>query len=646
MAPRTLFGSVILLLAAGSLAAQGPRFIIQDLGVLPNLPACSATALSQSGDVVGYCTGSANQNLLTANPVTHVFLYSKGVMTDLNVRGLTTPVPTGVNNSDTVVGGQVSTNSSSGITTATPFLYENGAFQPVPEQLLDAMPLALNDSSQLVGAFLAAGAGISSFFLDSSAYLYRLPSGPLTKLTAIGLGEGVSAALSIDDALDIGGSGVGTGSTNVSPYLESGGGTTILRLLSPYPQGLITSVAQGDLSFFPNSVGLGFSLDFTVQQDPSAAAHAVNYTSSQPVDLGVLPGTLTSMATSINKSGTVVGFASTQPPDFILHLAALFYAPSGKYQAFIYSGGQMYNLTSQLVNGAGWQLSFANQINDAGQIVGSGLYTASDGSVLQHAFLLTPAPVGPSITGIVGAAFSTPAVTSISPNGIFTIFGSQLATGAPAPLTAADIVDNQLPTDLGGTCVESGSTKWGLFYVSSGQINALAGLLPSSGTVPLAVVTNCDSANPTASSVINVSVAPVAPEFLYFLENTNGQNPVAAIEPNGAYVGPPGLIAGATFTPAKAGDVLTAFGVGWGSTTSSATPGTIATAAATLADNYSLTLGGRPVDVAYAGLTPGFAGLYQIDFTVPLGLTAGNQPLVLTVDGVPTEALAYIALTN
>ena len=211
----------------------------------------------------------------------------------------------------------------------------------------------------------------------------------------------------------------------------------------------------------------------------------------------------------------------------------------------------MYDLNKQLVGGAGWLLSFATQINDAGQIVGTGLFSGSDGTTVQHAFLLTPAP-GPSINNIVGAGFSTPAVTSISTNGVFTIFGSGFAT-ANAYLTSSDIVDNQLPTNLGGTCVESGTTKWGLFFVGPGQVNVLAGQLPATGTAPVTVVTNCGTADEVPTATVNVPVATVAPEFLYFLENSNGQNPVAAIEPNGAYIGTPGLISGASFAPAKAG---------------------------------------------------------------------------------------------
>jgi len=51
-------------------------------------------------------------------------------------------------------------------------------------------------------------------------------------------------------------------------------------------------------------------------------------------------------------------------------------------------------------------------------------------------------------------------------------------------------------------------------------------------------------------------------------------------------------------------------------------------------------------DIAYAGLSPGSAGLYQLNFKVPSGVAAGNQTLVLTVDGVSTSAIAYIAVTN
>jgi uncharacterized protein (TIGR03437 family) len=212
---------------------------------------------------------------------------------------------------------------------------------------------------------------------------------------------------------------------------------------------------------------------------------------------------------------------------------------------------------------SGWQLSFATQSYKAGQIAGA-----------QHASPATPATsaLAPSINSIVGAAFSTPPVTTLSANGAFTIFGSQLAA-ATTYLTSADIVNDQLPTNLGGTCVKIGTTECYLYYVAPGQINALAGeLLPpeTSGPISVTVRTNCGTANEVSTTMNNVFGNPTAPEFLYFLQNSNGQNPVVTVEAaTNAYVGTPGLISGATFMPTHPGDVLTAYGIGWGATSPS-----------------------------------------------------------------------------
>jgi len=259
-------------------------------------------------------------------------------------------------------------------------------------------------------------------------------------------------------------------------------------------------------------------------------------------------------------------------------------------------------------------------------------------------------PITPVMSSVVGAGLSTPAVTSISSNGVFTIFGTQLASATQA-LEAGNIINDQLPTVLGGTCVESGTTRWNLYYVSPTQIDVVAGQVPTSGTVPVTVVANCGTAIETSSAVMNVPVAAATPEFLYFLETESGMNPVAAINAssNNSYIGTPGLMSGATFAPVSIGDIVTAFGVGWGATTPSEPIGTLDPVPSVLSSSYSLTLGGVAVptsDILYIGLSPLSAGLYQVNFTVPSGVPSGNQPLVLTVDGVTTTSNAYIAIAN
>jgi uncharacterized protein (TIGR03437 family) len=206
-------------------------------------------------------------------------------------------------------------------------------------------------------------------------------------------------------------------------------------------------------------------------------------------------------------------------------------------------------------------------------------------------------------------------------------------------------VHRALPTNLANTCVEGGNTRWPLIYVSTTQINAVANPLSTSETVPISVISNCDQPNQLASSSMNVAVTAETPQFLFDVQNPSGQNELVAVDAlTGAKIGPPGLIAGETFTPAKAGEILTVYCVSLGATSPAAVVGSLAAGAANITAPYTLTVGGKSAVVSYAGLTPTYAGLYQINFTVPSGPVAGNQPIVLTVNGVETPTGAFLAV--
>ena len=48
----------------------------------------------------------------------------------------------------------------------------------------------------------------------------------------------------------------------------------------------------------------------------------------------------------------------------------------------------------------------------------------------------------------------------------------------------------------------------------------------------------------------------------------------------------------------------------------------------------TVSIGGQPAVVQFAGLAPGFVGLYQVNAAVPSGVTPGDSvPLTLTVAG-------------
>jgi uncharacterized membrane protein len=91
------------------------------------------------------------------------------------------------------------------------------------------------------------------------------------------------------------------------------------------------------------------------------------------VDLGVLPGGNRSLALGVNNGPLIVGQSRT--------------TSTGAVRAFLAApcDGGMVRLSDKVSNGAGWTLVSAEDINEAGWIVGYGLY---DGYTT--AFVLTP----------------------------------------------------------------------------------------------------------------------------------------------------------------------------------------------------------------------------------------------------------------
>jgi len=644
------------LLAAGSACAQNPpQFTIQDLGGLQDLPDCSATALSQSGNVVGWCAPNFNWNLIGTNgagsPPVDAFLFTNGAIQDLNLGmpGFQTPVPTAVNDSGMVAGAYLNIGLDTE-TSASAFVVQgDGSVQILQGTVQALLPFGLNNTGQIAGTRLEVSNAFN-YFLNSQALLTTAGGAkPVVLPPPAGiLGTGTAAAFGMSPSGNwVAGASVSPGANSVLAMVWQAEKPQSLPVLSNYAQSVATAVNDSG-----TAVGVAFDMNLNVTAIgpvPGADAHAVLFSNGQATDIGTLEGDQTSMAFGINNSDWVVGTSSRLRPPLGLNLAPLILPVDRNYTAFLYLNGTMYSLTQLLQGGSqGWQLCSAVQVNNAGQIIGTGFYQQQ-----QRAFLLTPVatqPSGPKVTSVVGAGLSVPPVTNISTNSLFTIYGTDFAAQSLShAVTPADLVNGALPTNVDNVCVQGGNTKWGLLYVSATQINALAESVPASGTVPVSVIANCGTGNDVTSPALNVNAAAAAPEFLYFVANANGQDPVAAVQNStGEYVGVPGLISGATFAPAHPGDVLVAFGVGWGATTSTDPIGALATAAASLTDSYSLKVGDQTANVLYAGLTPGFAGLYQVDFVVPSfpSGTQVDQTLVLTVNGVSTPTGAYITIVQ
>jgi len=99
-------------------------------------------------------------------------------------------------------------------------------------------------------------------------------------------------------------------------------------------------------------------------------------------------------------------------------------------------------------------------------------------------------------------------------------------------------------------------------------------------------------------------------------------------------------------TPASIGETVVIYCTGLGAVTPAVKEGAPAPALplSTTVNPVTVTIGGVAAHVAYNGLTPGYAGLYQVNAVVPAGITTGDAvPVVLSVAG-QTSPPATIAV--
>jgi uncharacterized protein (TIGR03437 family) len=211
-----------------------------------------------------------------------------------------------------------------------------------------------------------------------------------------------------------------------------------------------------------------------------------------------------------------------------------------------------------------------------------------------------PALVYTTASIVNAASYSSAA---LAPNTIATIFGNNLSFSTEA-VTAADFLGGALPTELDGVDVYIGAYSAGLFYVSPTQINLLLpnGLLP--GTYIVTVIRNG-----FAGPAVPITLALTAPALF-----TDGFGNAIAVHLDGSLV--------TAASPGIPGDWVILYAVGLGRTV----PDTIMFLAPTVAapitniDQFSLTFNGVAVPgsaIYYAGVTPGLAGLYQINLHIP-----------------------------
>ena len=247
-------------------------------------------------------------------------------------------------------------------------------------------------------------------------------------------------------------------------------------------------------------------------------------------------------------------------------------------------------------------------------------------------FVKSGLSTAPSIapTGVVsGASF----VPGIVPNSWITIQGTNLSSTTST--WDKSIVNGSLPTALDGVSVSVGGKPAYVYYISPGQINAVA---PDVGVGPLLVtVTNSNGTSVPVSAVSQT----VGPGFFLWV----GKYAVATRQ-DFSWAVKNGTFQGVTTVPAKPGDVIILWGTGFGPTSPVAPVGLQIPADKTYltAAPVTVTVGGIPAQVFGTALAPGFAALYQVAIQIPASVPDGDLQVVATINGSQSPTTTMITV--
>ncbi|HZO53676.1 MAG TPA: CHRD domain-containing protein [Bryobacteraceae bacterium] len=269
----------------------------------------------------------------------------------------------------------------------------------------------------------------------------------------------------------------------------------------------------------------------------------------------------------------------------------------------LFSGDTMPSMAGMLTSPEAWYLNIHTPANPGGAIraqTGDAMKTPRMGAVI-------------SASGVVTK-------TTGSPGALMSLYGADFS---PTTTDLSGWAGAALPKSLNGVSVKVGSNDAPLLLISPSQVTFQVPVETANGAIPV-TITNSGG----TGSGLTMQVAANDPAvFIY-----DGNNGIVVKNADFSLV--------SATNAATAGDILVVYTTGMGQTTPATATGEITpnsplrnTAATTV------TIAGVNAPVIYSLASPGFAGLYQTAIRVPAGLSAGNQPLVLTVNNVASNSV-------
>lgn len=252
------------------------------------------------------------------------------------------------------------------------------------------------------------------------------------------------------------------------------------------------------------------------------------------------------------------------------------------------------------------------------------------------AVTVNPAAAGgprPAISrGGVADAFNYQA--SISSHTWFAIVGSNFATGTRTWDSA--IQGNNLPTALSGVQVKVNNRPAAVFFISPGQINALAPVDDATGDVNVVVTTPAGDSEP-----IVVRRAAASPG-LYAPFAQNGRLFISAAALNGDLLGKTGVDPRVS-RGLRRGETVALFGTGFGATNPQAPADRLFEGTPELVTKPTIRIGDIVLTFPGNGnlVSP---GLYQFNVTIPMTVPVGDQPITAEVGGVRTPNTVFVTI--
>jgi uncharacterized protein (TIGR03437 family) len=275
---------------------------------------------------------------------------------------------------------------------------------------------------------------------------------------------------------------------------------------------------------------------------------------------------------------------------------------------FDFTGANPYSLNSDL--------TFASNFDIVGLGANASLFTAVDlnqydtGGYSFEIGIAAPTLSGSGVyinpQGVLNAASLAPFGVSLAPGEYVSIFGSGLGAAPTAGAVPYGI-------ELNGTSVNVNGLPAPIGFVSDSQINVL---IPYGATGATATIQA--SFNGTPSNQVVLPLAAAAPGV--FSADSSGTGLGAVRHSDGSVVN--------SANPAKRGESIVVYLCGLGAVATPIPDGQASAVPDNANNKVVVYIGESAGTIAYAGLSPGFPGLYQINVTVPTTAT-GTLPLAV-----------------